>query len=87
MTKTDMLHIRIEHETKLRVEKTLRILGLSVADAVNIFLSQIELNRGIPFDVRRPRPKDELLAAAAEARRLGVEDVGLIHVEALLKDL
>ena len=87
MAKTDMLHVRIEHDTKIRVENTLRLLGLSVSDAICIFLSQVDMNGGIPFDVRLPRPKHELIAAAAEARRLGVADVDLVHVEALYKDM
>jgi len=54
MAKTDMLHIRIGHDTKVRVESTLGLLGLTVSDAICIFLSQVELNGGIPFDVRLP---------------------------------
>lgn len=69
--KTDILHIRIEPEKKKRVEVILKSLGLTTTDAINMFLSQVDLTGGIPFDVRLPRVKPELVSALIEARRLG----------------
>jgi addiction module RelB/DinJ family antitoxin len=34
-----------------RAEKILRKLGLSPAEAVNMLLAQIEIRKGLPFDV------------------------------------
>jgi DNA-damage-inducible protein J len=85
--KTDMLHIRIEPELKKRVENTLKALGLTTTDAINIFLSQVDLTGGIPFEVRLPKPKPELIAAMVEARRITKEGKGFSSVEELMKDL
>ncbi len=54
MAKTDTLHIRIEPEIKKKAEKTLNDLGLSITEAVNVFLNIVILNDGIPFEIRKP---------------------------------
>jgi len=70
--KTDILHIRIEPEKKKRVELILKSLGLTTTDAINMFLSQVDLTGGIPFDVRLPAIKPEHVTALLEARRIGL---------------
>lgn len=55
MAKTDTLHIRVEPNVKQRAERTLNELGLSITDAINVFLNQVILNDGIPFEIRKPR--------------------------------
>lgn len=55
MAKTDTLHIRVEPSVKQRAERTLNELGLSITDAINVFLNQVILNDGIPFEIRKPR--------------------------------
>lgn len=46
MAKSETLHIRVEPGIKSEVEATLKSLGLSTAEAVNIFLHQVVLNGG-----------------------------------------
>lgn len=68
MAKSETLHIRVNVDVKSRAEKTLNMLGVSVSDAVNMLLHQVDLVGGLPFDVRIPpaprsvtfRSKDEL---------------------------
>ena len=55
MAKTDTLHIRVEPSVKQRAEKTLNALGLSITDAIHVFLNQVILNDGIPFEIRKPK--------------------------------
>ena len=54
-----------------RAEKILSKLGLTPADAVNMLLAQIELRRGMPFEVSlKPNPlhsADEQAASWTEA--------------------
>lgn len=61
MEKKATLHIRVSPQDKIEAEKVLKHLGLSTADAVNIYLRQIALTKGIPFALRYP---DEELARA-----------------------
>ena len=55
MAKTDVLHVRVEPRVKKQAEKTLNDLGLSITEAINVFLNQIILNDGIPFEIKKPR--------------------------------
>ena len=55
MAKTDTLHIRVEPTVKQKAEKTLNDLGLSITEAVNVFLAQVILNDGIPFEIKKSK--------------------------------
>ncbi|MBE5822029.1 MAG: type II toxin-antitoxin system RelB/DinJ family antitoxin [Clostridiales bacterium] len=63
MAKTDTLHIRVEPSVKKRAEETLNELGLSITEAINVFLNQVILNDGIPFEIRKPRFNKETIQA------------------------
>lgn len=54
MAKTAMIVARTEPALKADAEKVLKKLGLSTTEAINLFLSQIRLHKGLPFDVRIP---------------------------------
>lgn len=45
---------RTEPKLKAATEVILRRIGLSMSDAINIFLNQVVLNKGLPFDVKIP---------------------------------
>ncbi len=49
--KNSVVHVRVNEELKNNVKDILKDLGLSMAYAINMYLKQIELKRGIPFDV------------------------------------
>lgn len=63
MAKTDTLHIRVEPRVKQKAEETLSDLGLSITEAINVFLNQVILNDGIPFEIRKPKFNKETIQA------------------------
>ena len=66
MPKTASLNIRIDPETKAGAEKLYAKFGITITDAVNMFLRQSLIDGGLPF---RPNVKptlDEQLIAALE---------------------
>ncbi len=67
MAKTSSIHIRVEPEVKAEVEKILNNLGMTSAEAINIYLRQIILNSGIPFEIKTPQLNKDLLEALKEA--------------------
>ena len=67
MNKSDTLHIRVEPDVKANVEKTLDQLGLSTTEAINIFLKQILLTGGLPFEIKIPRYNAETEKAMKES--------------------
>jgi len=54
MSKSDVINTRVEPSVKRSVEAILRPLGLTTTDAINMFLHQVVLREGLPFEVRRP---------------------------------
>jgi DNA-damage-inducible protein J len=68
MAKTDTLHIRVEPSVKQKAEKTLRELGLSITDAINVFLNQVILQDGIPFEIKKPRFNQTTIEAMEDAK-------------------
>ncbi|MCL2204520.1 MAG: type II toxin-antitoxin system RelB/DinJ family antitoxin [Defluviitaleaceae bacterium] len=68
MAKTANINIRIEPEVKSSVDGIYSRFGLTVADAVKIFLHKSIMVGGLPFDLTLPRYNDETLVAMQEAR-------------------
>ena len=67
MSKTDTIHMRIEPEIKASADSILSRLGLSTSEAINIFLNQVILNDGLPFEVKIPALNETTLQAMHEA--------------------
>ena len=55
MSKSSSVYTRVEPELKEQVEQVLSKLGIPMANAINLFLHQIVLRKGIPFDVTLPQ--------------------------------
>jgi DNA-damage-inducible protein J len=68
MAKTATLSIRIDPETKAGAEELFAGFGITLTDAVNMFLRQSLMEGGLPFAVKRPRYNAETEAALKEAR-------------------
>ena len=62
--------IRIDEATKQRATELLEGLGLNLSDAVNMFLRQVVLHDGIPFEVKDPKLRPEVVEAMEEARKI-----------------
>ena len=54
MEKTATLNLRINPEVKQQAEEVLRILGIPMSTAVDMYLKQIILTGGIPFPLTIP---------------------------------
>jgi len=65
MAATAMIHVRVDEEVKAQATETLSSMGLSVSDAVRVFLKRVVAEKAMPFEVRAPNA--ETLAAMAEA--------------------
>jgi len=66
MAKTAILNIRIDPETKIGAEQLFSKFGITVTDAVNIFLRKSLMVGGLPFEVTQPRYNAETEAAIQE---------------------
>ena len=69
MAKTDTIHIRVNEETKNNAEQTLAMLGLTISDAVNMLLCQVNLTGSLPFQVQLPSPQNVIVNSRADIER------------------
>ena len=67
MAATAMIHVRVEEEVKAQAAETLASMGLSVSDAVRVFLKRVVAEKAMPFDVRVPNAETRAAMAEAEA--------------------
>ena len=69
MSKTATIRTRIEPGLKHEVERILAQLGLTASETVHLLYRQIQLQRGLPFDVRIPNPLTARTLHASKAGR------------------
>lgn len=65
MTATTMVHVRVDKHIKAQAQETLAAMGLSVSDAVRVFLTRVVADQQLPFVLKVPNA--ETRAAIAEA--------------------
>ena len=70
MTKSEVISIRTDSDTKAGVENLYSEFGLSVSDAVNIFFRISLLRNGLPFEMRIPNSNAETLEAIEEVQKM-----------------
>lgn len=55
MARTSNVFARVEPEIKEQAEQVLERLGIPMSNAVGMFLRQVVLQRGIPFEMKLPQ--------------------------------
>ena len=65
---TSMLHVRVDDETKAQAILVLDEMGLSVSDAVRLFLRRVVIDQAFPIELKAPNAKTR--AAMAEADKI-----------------
>jgi DNA-damage-inducible protein J len=63
-----MLHVRVDNQTKERASAALDAMGLSMSEAVRVFLHRVAVEQAIPFAVKVPNATTR--AAMDEARTM-----------------
>ena len=65
MPATTMVHVRVDERVKIQATKALAAMGLSVSDAVRVFLMRVVAEKQLPFTLKVPNAKTR--AAMTEA--------------------
>jgi DNA-damage-inducible protein J len=65
---TSMLHIRVDDDIKEQATQALTAMGLSVSDAVRLFLRRVIVEQAFPLELKVPNA--ETLAAMEESRAM-----------------
>ena len=65
---TSMLHIRVEDDIKDQATQALTAMGLSVSDAVRLFLRRVVVDQAFPLELKVPNAETQ--AAMEESRAM-----------------
>ena len=57
MARTSNIYVRVEPDIKEQAEVILEKLGIPMSNAVSIFLRQVIMQNGLPFEVKIPNDK------------------------------
>ncbi|MFZ1641769.1 MAG: type II toxin-antitoxin system RelB/DinJ family antitoxin [Candidatus Contendobacter sp.] len=68
MAHTSMVHIRVDQEIKFQASEALAAMGLSLSDAVRIFLKRVVNDQAFPLELKVPNV--ETRAAIEESRAM-----------------
>ena len=66
--KTSMLHIRVDDDIKQQATEALATMGLSVSDAVRLFLRRVVVDQAFPLELKVPNAETQ--AAMKESRAM-----------------
>jgi DNA-damage-inducible protein J len=65
-----MVHVRVDEQVKAQATETLAAMGLSVSDAVRVFLMRVVAEKQLPFLLKVPNA--ETRAAMTEADEIAL---------------
>ncbi len=67
MATTAMVHVRIDEKIKEQAAETLASMGLTVSDAVRVFLTRVVADKELPFSLKAPNVQSVTAMAEADA--------------------
>ena len=68
MAESSMVHVRVDNDTKAQATEALAAMGLSVSDAVRLFLRRVVADQALPLELKVPNA--ETRAAMEESRAI-----------------
>lgn len=80
---TTMVHVRVDEHIKNQATETLASMGLTLSDAVRVFLTRVAAEQQLPFALKVPNA--DTRAAMEEARAMG--KVRFASADELIDDL
>ncbi len=65
------IQVRLDKHTKSQAQKVFKMLDISISEAIKLFLRQVALQQGIPFEIRIPNNlTDKTLKDSEEGKDL-----------------
>jgi DNA-damage-inducible protein J len=85
-TQTAMLHVRVDEKTKQDAQQALKAMGMSVSDAVRLFLNRVVADQAFPLELKVPNAKTQTAMAEAE-QLIQAKQARFDQLEDLFNDL
>ena len=83
---SSMLHIRVDDNTKEQATEALASMGMSVSDAVRIFLHRVVADQAFPIELKVPNTETRLAMKEARAK-IAARRPRFTTAEAMFDDL
>jgi len=84
MGKTSTIQARIDPEVKQEAQHIFKKLNITMSEAISLFLTQVTLKKGIPFEIKVP---DELTEETLKKSEEGKELHKVSGVDQLIQEL
>ncbi|MFU0552079.1 type II toxin-antitoxin system RelB/DinJ family antitoxin [Gardnerella swidsinskii] len=66
--KTANINVRVTKDVKAQAEELFASFGITLSEAINMFLHKSLMVEGLPFDLKQPEYNKETIAAFKEAK-------------------
>ena len=63
---TTMVHVRVDENVKAQAAETLASMGLTVSDAIRVFLTRVVADKELPFALKAPNATSRVAIAEAD---------------------
>ena len=78
------IQVRLDKKTKSQAQKVFKVLDISMSEAIKLFLRQVALQKGIPFEIKIPNAlTDKVLRESEE----GIDLHKISNVDQLFEEL
>jgi DNA-damage-inducible protein J len=84
MGKTATIQTRVDPAVKHNAQIILKKLNISMSEAISMYLSQITLHKGIPFEIKIP---NEITAKALKDSEIGNDLHAVDSIDELFEEL
>ena len=79
-TRTANVYTRVDPDTKEQAEKILNQLGIPMSNAIGMFLRQVVIQRGMPFEMKLPAVMPVAISGLTKEQfdaemQMGMEDI------------
>ncbi len=78
------IQVRLDKQTKSQAQKVFRMLDISMSEAIKLFLRQVALQRGIPFEIKIPNALTDRVLRESEE---GIDLHRVSSVDQLFEEL
>jgi DNA-damage-inducible protein J len=62
---TTMVHVRVDENVKAQATETLASMGLTISDAIRVFLTRVVADKELPFAIKAPNAASRVAIAEA----------------------
>ena len=78
------IQVRLDKKTKSQAQKVFKVLDITMSEAIKLFLRQVALQKGIPFEIKIPNALTDRVLRESEE---GIDLHKVSNVDQLFEEL